>query len=80
MLTLGVVPRGFGCGLSYPIPKCTNRTVSACVDDFRIITICPILSKIFEHCLLAEISPLLKSHSRQFVLRKVRGIIMPHLF
>jgi len=33
MLTLGFVPRGFGCGLSYLIPKCTNRTVSACVDE-----------------------------------------------
>jgi len=73
MLTLGVVPRGFGCGLPYHIPKCTNRTISACGDDFRIITIFPIFSNIFEHCILAEISPLPKSHTRQFGFKKDTG-------
>jgi len=70
MLVLGMVPTGFGCGLSYPIPKNSNRTVSASTDDFHIITICPILSKIFEYCLLAKNNPLLKSHPPQFRFKK----------
>jgi len=37
-----LVPDGFGCGLSFPIPKVPNKTVTALVEDFRIITICPV--------------------------------------
>jgi len=48
MLGSGLVPDGFGCGLSFPIPEVPNKTITASVDDFRIITICPFLSKIFE--------------------------------
>jgi len=45
IITSGYVPDGFGCGLSIPIPN---------IDDFRLITICPILSKVFEHCIMSR--------------------------
>jgi len=70
MLASNLVPDGFGCGLSIPIPKVTNRTVTATVDDFRIITICPILSKVFELCLATSLTSVLKSSSRQFGFKK----------
>jgi len=34
ILLYRVVPNGFGCGLSHPIPKSANKTVSAKIDDF----------------------------------------------
>jgi len=73
MLVLGMVPTGFGCGLFYPIPKNSNRTVSASTDDFRIITVYPILSNFFEYYLLAKMNPLLKSHPRQFGFKAGTG-------
>jgi len=73
ILLYRVVPDGFGCGLSHPIPKSANKTVSATVDDFRTITVCPIILKIFEHCVLYKIEPLLKSSARQFGFKKGSG-------
>ena len=51
MLRTGLVPDSFGIGKTTPIPKfkCCKKNVSA--DDFRGITICPILSKNFEYCI-----------------------------
>jgi len=34
MLNKGLVPDGFGFGLSFPIPKVPNKTVTASVEDF----------------------------------------------
>jgi len=52
MLYAGYVPDAFGNNLTFPIPKDKNKTISASMDDFRPISICPIMSKIFEHCIL----------------------------
>jgi len=52
ILDYRVYPNGFGCGLSNPIFKYANKIVFATIDDFQIITVCPIISKIFEHCML----------------------------
>jgi len=61
IINSGYVPDGFGRVLSIPIPKTRNRTVSANVDDFRLIPICPIISEVFEHCILSRIQHLLHS-------------------
>jgi len=52
------------------MPKSANNTVSAIIDDFRTITVCPIILKIFKHCVLQKIEPLLKSSARQFGFKK----------
>ena len=51
MLT-GFVPDDFGLGVTTPIPKSTGHKSNTFADDYRGITICPIISKIFEYCLL----------------------------
>jgi len=73
IINSGYVPDGFGRGLSIPILKTSNKTVSANVDDFRLIKICPIISKVFEHCILSRIQPLLHSSARQFGFKKGIG-------
>jgi hypothetical protein len=71
MLRTGLVPDSFGIGKTTPIPKFKGckRTVSA--DDFRGITICPILSKVFEHCIKKFVN--IPTSSRQFGFKKQVG-------
>ena len=51
LLFTGLVPDDFGTGVTTPIPKFKGNKKSANADDFRGITICPVISKVFEHCL-----------------------------
>jgi hypothetical protein len=47
------VPPDFGQSYTVPIPKLSDcRTKAMTTDDFRGIAISPIISKIFEHCIL----------------------------
>ena len=58
MLSVRYVPNEFGVGLTIPIPKgscCSSRS-----DEYRGVTISPLISKIFETCLLAKMSSYLK--------------------
>ena len=52
ILKLGYVPNNFGVGIIIPIPKGDNKSHNKTCNDFRGITLCPIISKIFEHTLL----------------------------
>jgi len=72
ILQRGVVPSGFRNGLSFPIPKGSNRTLSASVDDFRIITISLVISK-KKLCLLPFREPFLKTSPRQFGFKNGTG-------
>ena len=45
------MPENFGLDVTTPIPKFKGNKKIVEADDFRGITICPIISKIFEHCL-----------------------------
>ena len=51
-LTNSHVPDSFGKSYTVPIPKssATNRALT--VDDFRGISISPVISKLFEHAVL----------------------------
>jgi hypothetical protein len=73
MISTGIVPDDFGVGITTPIPKFkgSKKTVSA--DDYRGITICPIISKIFEHCIINFID--CKTSNRQFGFKKEVGCI-----
>ena len=54
MICTGHVPASFGMSFTVPVPKSnTSRySKSLSVEDFRGISISPVLSKVFEHCLL----------------------------
>jgi len=73
-LTLGVVPEKFGVGVTTPIPKFKGIRAKVTTDDFRGITISPVISKIFEHCLLLHLKDL-KTSDRQFGFKKKVGCL-----
>ena len=53
----GHIPTGFGYSYTVPIPKDkANVSRSYSVDDFRGISISPVISKVFEHSILARFS------------------------
>lgn len=62
------VPDEFGRGVMKPIPKFKGVKKNCNVDDFRGITICSIISKIFEHCILNHFNEITTSN-RQFQKR-----------
>ena len=54
MISYGSVPVSFGHSFTVQVPK--GRQASPTVDDFRGISISPLLSKIVEHCILDRFS------------------------
>ena len=73
MLCSGHVPAAFGEGILIPIPKDSVMRGSSRVDEFRGITISPVISKVFEHCLLIIYRDYLYSSERQFGFKKNIG-------
>ena len=73
MIHFNHVPDDFGVGLTVPIPKTTTHKINVTVNDFRGITISPIISKIFEHCLLSFMNIYLTSSDLQFGFKKGYG-------
>src|ERR1043165_9207971 len=69
----GFVPSAFGHGLLIPIPQESNKRGILSVDQFRGITISPIISKVFEHCLLLLYKQYMFSSERQFGFKKGIG-------
>ena len=71
MINNGLVPDDFGLGITKPIPKFKGNKKLVTADDFRGITICPIISKIFGYCLQESILSVPTSE-RQFGFKKVQ--------
>jgi len=72
MLFVGCVPREFGQSFTVPILK-NNLSVyskSITVEDFRGITISPIISKVLEHCILERYEKFFTSSDNQFGFKK----------
>ena len=68
------IPSGFKRSYVVPIPKIKDcRTKAMSCDDFRGIAISPVLSKIFEHCLLKHLQSFIKSEDNQFGFKKGTG-------
>ena len=68
------VPTGFKYSYLVPIPKPKDyRSKALSCDDFRGIAISPIISKVFEYCLLERCQPLLRSSDKQFGFKKGQG-------
>ena len=69
MLQIGMVPDDFGQGVITPVPKFKINKEAVTADDFRGITICQIISKMFEHCILLYLNKLTTA-DRQFGFKK----------
>jgi len=69
LLDLGLVPDDFGVGVTTPIPKFKGIKKQLTADDFRGITICPVVSRVFEHCILNNLVKL-QTSVRQFGFKK----------
>ena len=68
MISCGSVPTSFGRSYTIPVPK--DRQASSTVDDFRGISISPVLSNILEHCILDRFSTYLTTSDNQFGFKK----------
>ena len=66
----GYVPKDFACGMLVPIPKESGAKRVLGVNEFRGITISPIISKVFENCLLTMYKDYLATSDYQFGFKK----------
>ena len=67
----GCVPNGFKHSYIVPIPKVKDtRTKALTCDDFRGIAISPVISKVFEYCVVDRFNEFLGSADNQFGFRK----------
>jgi len=72
MLLFHYIP--VGCKYSYIVPLAKPKDVRARAlncDDFRAITISPIVLKVFEYCILFHYGDILYSADNQFGFKKV---------
>ena len=75
MVKCSYVPRSFGKSYTVPLLKnsCNVYGKSVTVDDFRGISISPVLSKVLEHCILDRHSSLFVTSDNQFGFKKQSG-------
>jgi Reverse transcriptase (RNA-dependent DNA polymerase) len=75
VILTGYIPAGFGCSYTVPIPKQKSNVFSKAhsVDDFRGISISPVISKVFEHCILARFRRYFENNDNQFSYKKKLG-------
>jgi len=65
------IPNGFRYSYIVPLPKpkdCRSKAMTC--DDFRSIAISPIISKVFEYCLLDTFSVVFSTADNQFGFKK----------
>ena len=72
MMNTELVPDDFGIGIATPIPKFKGNKKNVSSDDYRGITICPVISKNFEHCIITHFSHI-ETSERQFGFKKNVG-------
>jgi hypothetical protein len=73
MLINSYVPLDFGKGITIPIPKNENLKGAQSIDSFRGITLSPVLSKLFEHCILILFADYLLTSVYQFGFKAKLG-------
>jgi endonuclease/exonuclease/phosphatase family metal-dependent hydrolase len=69
-ISSGHIPVCFGASYTVPIPKCDGRTRALSINDFRGISISPVLSKLFEMAILNRYSYYLTTSDCQFGFKK----------
>jgi hypothetical protein len=74
MLLFEYVPDSFGRSILVPIHKTDSVSAKMLVEDYRGISITPVISKVFEHCLLKLFEKyLLSSANMQFGFKAKSG-------
>ena len=74
MIMFEYVPNDFGKSILIPIPKTDCVNASANVEDYRGISIAPVISKVFEQVLLHLYEHFLVVHRSSFGTRRRRGM------
>jgi len=69
MLIFEYVPDAFGIGVSIPLPKSLSCHPNS-LDDYRCITVSPVISKLFEKCILQKLECFLETSHLQFGFKK----------
>jgi len=69
IMSVGYVPYGFILSYTVSLPKVDSVSSTKAVDNYRAISISPIVSKIFERCMLKKSSKFLCSSPNQFVFK-----------
>jgi len=75
MIKFSFVPDGFRLSYTVPLPKSNYASVSKSltVDDFRGISISPVLSKVFEKCIFDRYQRFFETSDSQFGFKKGIG-------
>ncbi len=73
LIDLEHVPPSFKIGIIIPIPKNDSNSNSDKFSDYRGITISPVISKIFEQCLLENVKCFLTTSDLQLGFKKGLG-------
>ena len=68
----GFVPDGFGIGIIVPIVKDNMGDITD-VNNYRGITLCPVISKLFEYCMLHKYESYMTSNDLQFGFKRNLG-------
>ena len=56
IMSVGYVPYAFRLSYTVPLPKAHSVSSTSVIDNHRAISISPIVSKIFERCILTSSS------------------------
>ena len=67
---VGSVPDAFARGVITPLPKMDGNSANHSINDYRGITVSPIISKVFESCLLEYVKTKMSSSPYQFGFKK----------
>jgi exonuclease III len=69
----GYVPISFGCSYTVPLIKVDGHARAVSCNDFRGISISPVVSKVFEHCILRRYKRFLITADNQFGFKSGLG-------
>jgi len=78
MLRFEYIPDAFGFSVTIPLPKDNSSKVQGVSTNYRGITVSPIISKMFELCLLNMFKKYLGSEDMQFGLKRMSALIMQY--
>jgi len=79
MLLHGYVPNDFATDIIIPLIKDKSGDLSS-VENYRPITLSPVISKIFESVLVIKYGEFLNVNGRQFGFKKIPDVIMLFFF
>ena len=73
MITHCYVPNDFGLGIITPVPKENISSKQSCIDNYRPVTICSVLAKLFESLLVSLFSKYMDTSDLQFGFKPNTG-------